>query len=289
MSATTSNNNLQANPIRVATARRLVSLLPERGYTEVVGRLAQKRVPVWLRRPLYAAYARAVGAQLSEAAQQPESFRTLNEMFTRELAPGARPWGVPAGGVGVPADGRIAAIGMTASGRLIQAKELKYDVDSLVGERAPTQMRFATVYLSPADYHRVHAPFEFRVDRVHHLGGCLYPVNSLSVPFVQDLFAVNERVVLVGRRADGNWCAVVLVAALGVGWMSLAKGPQLRSDHDSAVSTTYECGEDLRFAAGEELGRFSLGSTVIVLDSGTKSDFPLCPGDACRVGQVLFG
>ena len=273
------------NSPKALRVRRLLTMIPERAYTATVGRFARMPVPVWARRHAYGAYGRLVGADLREAALDVRDFDSFDAMFTRELATGRRP--ICSGPEPCcPADGRVAAVGAVARGKLLQAKGIAYSLESLVGEAPPaTSLRFATVYLSPADYHRVHAPFDFSVRVVRHLGGSLFPVNGLSVPYVPSLFATNERLALVGHRSDGSWCAVVLVAALGVGWMTLMKGPSVSRAHVESQRVEWDCHGRLRFGRGEQLGMFHLGSTVVVIDAGDPGSATV---GACRVGEMLY-
>src|SRR5690625_3136729 len=140
----------------MATVRRI----PRQRLTKVAGFLAKQPVPPKLRRPVYGTFAWAVGANLSESAQPLEAFESFNAFFTRELAPNVRPWFGDQTAWTMPADGTMSVTGRVEKGQMLQVKGIHYSVEELLGEdAAPWEgARYATVYLSPADYHRVHWP-----------------------------------------------------------------------------------------------------------------------------------
>ena len=186
---------------REVIERLAASLVSSPALSRVTGHLADLRLPPFAIRPLLRLYARAFGVDLGEAAEPLESFPTFNAFFTRRLREGARP---VAGGEGVvvsPSDSRLSVIGpVPPDGRLEQVKGSSYSIDALLGspeEAAPFRRgAHATLYLSPAMYHRVHSPVDGRVVAWRYVPGRLFPVNGAGVRSVPGLFTRNERVAL---------------------------------------------------------------------------------------------
>lgn len=281
----------------------LVRLLPRHRLTQGLGALAALPVTPALRTPLYRTYCTLTGANAAEAEYELAQYPSLDSFFTRRLRAGVRSWPLQHEHVLSPADGRVAQWGDGLSeGQLLQAKGLHYSVSELLGEDGA---RFdggawATVYLSPADYHRVHAPAAMSVERVHWLGNQLWPVNGLSVPFVQDLFVVNERVALIGTLQRANELlpmALVLVAATVVGGIELYHDLlPFRRAHDGGVYRV-ELPSPWGVNPEEPVGAFHLGSTAIVLVGRgarqvpvrvTDPSWPTAAGAKVKVGQPLF-
>jgi phosphatidylserine decarboxylase len=261
--------------------------------TAAAGAASEKAVPVWARAPLWKAYSAAVGADPSEAAAPLDSFETFDAFFTRELRPGLRPIDRDAALV-CPADGRLDQIGRITGGRCVQAKGIHYATTELIGDVTEAARfeggLFATIYLSPADYHRVHCPVDLAVSRIRHLGGDLWPVNGLSVPRVPGLFVQNERVVFTGTTPTDTLCSVVMVGAIVVGRISVAHPDfSLDAREPGEVRTLAPEGGWAR-DRGSELGAFRLGSTAVVLiEDRDQSLRPACEaGQRVRLGQPLF-
>jgi len=275
---------------------RLVTRVPRRLITIAAGRAARVPVARPLRRALYGAFARAVGADPSEAELPLDQYATFNAFFTRRLRHDARPWNAPPHGLGAPCDGRLDAHGTIAAGELIQAKGIAYGIDELLAtDGAAPDFEggtFVTIYLSPADYHRVHAPCELTVDTITHAGGELWPVNQLSVPRVSGLFAVNERVIARGSLADGRPFALVMVGATVVGQISVAHASvRISSAHlQGAVDVPLSPAWSLE--QGDEFGTFHLGSTIVLLiGPGSRRltiHDALRQGDPVRLGDALL-
>jgi phosphatidylserine decarboxylase len=192
-----------------------------------------------------------------------------------------------------PADGAISQIGDALDGRLLQAKGRSFDLAALLaGDQALVQAlaggRFATVYLSPRDYHRVHAPFDCAVHSVRYVHGQLFSVNDRTSREVDGLYARNERLVLAGESEWGP-CAIVLVGAMLVSAMELTccDVPALAARSRGVVVERLSAPR--RYARGEELGRFNMGSTAIVLmpPSAPQWRIGVGPGLPVRVGEAL--
>jgi phosphatidylserine decarboxylase len=259
--------------------------------SRMAGRLSDLRLPAAVLAPAIRAYARAFGADLSEAALPPEAYPSFDAFFTRRLREGARPI---AGGEGVvvsPSDSRLSVIGaVPPDGRLEQVKGSDYSIAALLGsaEDASPFHRgsHATLYLSPAMYHRVHSPVDGRVVGWRYVPGRLFPVNGAGVRSVPGLFTRNERVaVFLDTPAHGP-VAVVLVGAANVGRMSLAFADLVTIQGRPGGRTVLA--EPVALRRGDEIGAFHLGSTVVLL----LADPGLCPaaaaGEIVRVGQALW-
>ena len=255
------------------------------------GRLSDLRLPRAVLVPAIRAYARAFGADLAEAALPPEAYTSFNAFFTRRLREGARPIADGAGVVVSPSDSRLNAIGpVPADGRLEQVKGSSYSIEALLGsaEDAVPFLRgvHATLYLSPAMYHRVHSPVDGRVVAWRYVPGRLFPVNAAGVRSIPGLFTRNERVALfVDTEAHGP-AAVVLVGAANVGRVSLAFA-------DSSTNRGRAAGlvvppQPVAFRRGDEVGAFNLGSTVVLLLADAGLAPAAATGDLVRVGQPLW-
>lgn len=242
-------------------------------------------------------FARLSGVDLSEAAEpDPAAYPHFNAFFTRDLKPAARPVTTGERDLASPTDARVSAMGRLDHGQVFQAKGKDYSVVDLLGgsaERAAPFLEgsFITLYLSPRDYHRVHAPLSGELVETVHVPGRLFSVQPGTVRARSRLFTSNERVAAI-FHTDLGPLAVVLVGALFVGaietvWSGLVTPPRGR-----AVTST-PCGPGtghrVILERGDELGRFNFGSTVIVLLGGRAVEWrdALAPGLLVRVGEKL--
>ena len=270
--------------------------LPRRRFSRAVGRLARLRLPPLVLRPLLGLYARLYGVRRDEMARPLGAYTDFVDFFTRRLKDGVRPLPEDPDAIAAPADGRTARTGEIVRGTLVQAKGLEYTVAELVGEehaRAFDGGTFHVIYLAPGDYHRFHWPFDATIELVRHVPGELWPVNARAVATVPRLFAVNERVVVLGRAGhdEGGRYAFVAVGALDVGSIRLGFD-DVRTNlasHDALVGQVAAEGRVARLARrGEELGWFELGSTVIVLLARTAGRLDACPeGEVRRLGEAI--
>ncbi|HEY7771570.1 MAG TPA: archaetidylserine decarboxylase [Marinagarivorans sp.] len=223
-----------------------------------------------------------------------ENYACFNDFFTRALKPTARP--IDQDKVLVcPADGAISQIGIIKDGRIFQAKGQDFSLTELIGgnpeHAAPYQDgNFATVYLSPRDYHRVHMPLAGKLTSMTHIPGQLFSVNAVTAEHVQRLFARNERVVC-HFDTDHGPMAVVLVGAMIVAsiytpWAGLVAPQKKQVRHFE-----YQQSEPVNLAKGAEMGRFLLGSTAIVLTPKNTIQWHdhLGPNSPVRMGQAMGG
>src|SRR5262249_3713452 len=218
-----------------------------------IGWAARRRVPRPLRRALYGGFARYVGADLSVLDRPIDSFERFDEFFTRPLRPGARPIAEGEGTVVSPVDGVVSEAGLADGGRIIQCKGRDYTIAGLLAHRLEARAfeggSFATIYLAPRDYHRIHSPVEGRVTGYRHIPGAFFPVNPMSVRNVAGLFSINERLVTY-LDSDVGRVAVVAVAATGVGHITVSYDREVATHRRGASGRT---GWAQRYAAPRPL------------------------------------
>ena len=259
-----------------------------------VGWAARRHLPRPLRAPLYRKFAARVGADLDELDRPLDEFPTFDAFFTRPLRPGARP--IEGEGnddvVVSPCDGVLSEMGLSEGGRMIQAKGRDYTVRALLADEVEARCfvggSYVTIYLAPRNYHRVHAPTGHAVTGYRHVPGAFFPVSPPSVAQVSGLFAINERLITYLDGPLGR-VAVVMVAAMGVGHMTVAYD-SVQTHHGSQGSEgsvrTYVDPRPLR--KGDELGKFHLGSTVVLLfQPGRVTLAGLQRGSLVRLGETL--
>jgi len=220
---------------------------------------------------------RAYAVEMSEAEQpDPFAFPTFNAFFTRALKPAARPMPDDPRAIICPADGRVSQLGSIRDGRIFQAKDQDFSAAELLGDEAAAAAyangRFITVYLSPRDYHRVHAPLTGRLRETLHIPGRLFSVAPFAVEAVPRLFARNERLVCHFDGAHGPFAVVMVGAMLVSGVETVWSGMEI-PPYASAVVRKDWRGKDIRLERGAELGRFNMGSTAIVLLPAGTAEF----------------
>ena len=223
-----------------------------------------------------------------------DDFRHFNAFFTRALKPGARPQPADPDAILCPADGRISQSGPITAGRVLQAKGQDFSVAELLGDAAAAAPfadgSFATVYLSPRDYHRVHMPLAGELVETVHVPGRLFSVAPFAVAAIPRLFARNERLVCHFRGEHGPF-VVVLVGAMLVSGVETVWGGVEIPPYASSITRRDWRGRGITLARGAEMGRFNMGSTAIVLlPAGVgRFDAALAPEQAVRVGQRVGG
>nr|WP_165495946.1 archaetidylserine decarboxylase [Pseudomonas daroniae] len=270
-------------------------LTPHHLLSRLIGCAAECRAP-WFKNRLITWFVKQYQVDMSEAqVEDPTAFEHFNAFFTRALKEGARPLDNLPGAVLCPADGAVSQLGRIEHGRVFQAKGHSYSVTELLGgdsERAAPFMGgdFATVYLSPKDYHRVHMPLAGTLKEMIYVPGRLFSVNQTTAENVPELFARNERVVCLFDTERGPM-AVVLVGAMIVAsietvWAGLITPPKrelktVRYDEAARAPISLD--------KGAELGRFKLGSTAIVLFGPEQVQWAeeLGANSPVRMGQLL--
>lgn len=278
----------------MASDRLFVALqhvLPKQALTRLAGAAAGLHGGAWTTAAIRRFVAR-YGVDMSEAANpDPAAYASFNEFFTRPLRQGARPL-AQADWIS-PVDGAISQLGPIDGDQIFQAKGHQYRVVTLLGGEpalaAPFEGgHFATLYLSPRDYHRIHMPADGRLRRMIHVPGELFSVNPATARGVPGLFARNERVVCLFDGARGPF-AMVLVGATIVGSMATVWHGLVNPPRPGRVrSWTYDDGA-VTLRQGDEMGRFLLGSTVVmVMPPGPLSFMPgWQPGAPIRMGEAM--
>jgi phosphatidylserine decarboxylase len=266
-------------------------LLPKRGLTVLMGRGASREggatttaVIRW--------FIRRYGVDMNEAADpDPTHYRTFNEFFTRALKPGARP--LAQADFVCPVDGSISQFGALDGNRLLQAKGHHYTAQALVGGDAALAAHFdgghfATLYLAPKDYHRIHMPCSARLTRMVHVPGDLFSVNPVTARAVPGLFARNERVVCVFDTAFGPF-VLALVGATIVGSMATVWHGVVNPPRSGRLREWRYDDAPVELKQGDEVGRFLLGSTVVMLwpRGPLRFNRDWAPGGTVRMGQAM--
>ena len=246
--------------------------VPKRLLSRATGLLMRVPLPRPLRRAFIKAFAKAFKISTSEAEFELEHYGSLDAFFTRKLKPGLRPiqdFFVH------PVDGKLTQSGEIKDGELVQAKGWNYPLAEFLGDPKLAQIysggHFATYYLCPADYHRVHAPVAGRMTNARHIPGLLWPVNDWSVTNIRRLFCLNERVVMNFESDQGRW-SLVMVGATNVGYITVSLDPSITTNRWMwHAPTDRQYSPALPVRAGDELGMFHLGSTVICVFEKTFS------------------
>ncbi|MEZ4267957.1 MAG: archaetidylserine decarboxylase [Myxococcota bacterium] len=280
-------------PVTAALERAFVELVSAKALSHTTGRLADVAFPRAILERAIHAYIRAYDVDMSEVAEPISSFNTFNEFFTRALRDGARPLDSGAKTVLNPADSRVHELGRVPThGMLEQVKGKRYRLGALLGDEGEAGVFrdgvYANLYLSPRDYHRVHAPVDGVITSWRHIPGRLYPVNGLAMRAIDGLYATNERVVVHFESKTFGRVALVFVGATNVGRITLsftdAPGPW-----NSSGPTTVTPAKPLAVKRGDELGVFNLGSTVVLLVADAKlSPAQVVPGEHLAMGRPLW-
>ena len=270
-------------------------LIPQHLLSRLVGRLADSRIR-WIKNAFILLFQRIYGINMNEALQEDATaYPSFNAFFTRALKPDARPIDPDPSHLVCPADGAISQLGKIDYGRIFQAKGHSYSLTSLLGgsqDRARPFLngQFATIYLSPKDYHRVHMPLDGKLTEMVYVPGDLFSVNDATVSEVPNLFARNERLVAIFDTAAGPM-AMVLVGAMIVAGIETVWAGQVAPKPRTIETYRYDAQEPtpIVLAKGEEMGRFKLGSTVILLFGHDQIDWlkQYRNGSNTRLGQSL--
>jgi phosphatidylserine decarboxylase len=266
-------------------------LAPQHAISRIAGRFAASERG-WLKNALIRRFAASYQVDMSEAARGIGEFASFNDFFTRELKPGARPLGDAAQFILSPADGAVSQLGVIEQGRIFQAKGRDFTAAELLGgDTAAAERfeggRFITVYLSPRDYHRVHMPAAGRLASTTYIPGDLFSVNQATAEGVDRLFARNERLACRFDGSDGHFASVMvgamIVAGIDTVW------PHRFAGHMRAALTEDFSATPHDFAAGDEMGRFYLGSTVVLLFEPGRVEWldHLQAGSPLRMGEPI--
>jgi phosphatidylserine decarboxylase len=278
------------HPLAFTTLQRL---LPQACISRAIGAIARC---TWgpVKNRFIDTFIQRYGVDMSQAAEEnPRAYPHFNAFFTRALKAGARPICADPGSIACPADGVISQIGAIQAGRILQAKGRDYSLLELVGgdtslAQAYQNGSFATIYLSPKDYHRVHMPLAGELQRMLHVPGDLFSVNQVTAENIPRLFARNERLVCHFHTAQGPMAVVLvgamIVASIETPWAGIVAPlrPRLRV-------TDYGTVQNVSLEKGAEMGRFLLGSTAILLlpEGAAQWRSDLGPNSPVRMGEAI--
>jgi len=268
-------------------------IIPQHLLSRCTGWLAHLREPRWLVSSCIRLFVRHFGVDMQEAENpDPASYARFNAFFTRPLQPGARP--LAGADVVCPADGAVSQIGNITAGRIFQAKGMSFSARELLGGdpgRAAVfeDGVFATIYLSPRDYHRVHMPLAGRLTATCYVPGQLFSVNAVTAANVPRLFSRNERLVCHFDTAAGPMALVLVGAMVVAGIETVWSGQVAPPSKLPQVIDHVNPPPPVALEKGEEMGRFLLGSTVILLfPKDTVSwDERYTAGSPTRLGEAL--
>ncbi len=267
-------------------ARRICSF---NATSRLFGKLADLPLPSPILKAAIAAYSKAFHVNLAESGRPPAEFSSFGDFFTRELREGSRPIAPLTDGLVCPSDGTLHNLGTIRDGLIPQVKGNDYSIQDLIGESEAARRlengTFATVYLSPANYHRVHSPIQGRITHCRYLPGALFSVHPLLVNNLKNVFVTNERIPIFIESPFGLVC-VVMVAATIVGNITLTFSGLTTNRHSPQATEFYDT--PVPVDAGTELGAFRLGSTAVLLMEGRWQPHLLAEGMPVRMGTPFF-
>ena len=266
-------------------------ILPHHLLSRLAGCIAECRWP-WFKNPLITWFVKSYQVNMSEAEQSdPTAFAHFNDFFTRSLKTDARTFVDEPGSIACPVDGAISQIGDIEAGRIFQAKGHEFSTYDLLGgslalEKEFDGGKFTTIYLSPKDYHRIHMPVSGTLREMIYVPGRLFSVSPLTASQVPGLFSRNERVVAIFDTEFGPMAMVLvgamIVASIETVWAGLVTPPKRQLQKLSY-------GEPIYLEKGEEMGRFKLGSTVVMLFGKDAMNWEqaLSADQGVRMGQLI--
>jgi phosphatidylserine decarboxylase len=268
-------------------------ILPHHFLSKVMSKFTHSKIKVW-KNLMISQIIKIYGVNMSEAKEQDiNNFASFNHFFTRELKAGVRPITSVANAIACPADGAVSQAGLIKQGEIFQAKDKSFSAVDLLGGNAETAKpfengSFTTIYLSPKDYHRLHMPIKGTLTEMIHIPGRLFSVNGATANSVPGLFARNERVACLFDTELGPM-ALILVGAIFVSsiettWHGVVTPPSI----ESVRSWQYQDNAPV-IDKGEEMGRFNMGSTIIVLfgKDKVKWESEFIAGKKVQLGEMI--
>ncbi len=271
-------------------------ITPKHLISRAMGKFAAAEAG-WLTRAFTQWFIKRYNVDMNEAAESdPRAYPTFNQFFTRPLRPDARPLEAQQGQLAHPVDGAVSQLGPIRGDSIIQAKNHDYSMQALLGGDAEIAKQFengsfATIYLAPRDYHRIHMPLKGTLRQMVYVPGDLFSVNPLTAENVPNLFARNERVVAVFDSEHGPFAMVLvgatIVASIETVWAGTVTpptGPRVHTWEYPAEGLN-----SITLDIGEEMGRFKLGSTVVLVFPENMVEFAddLAPESITRMGTVF--
>ena len=284
-------------------AAEAIRKLPQKRISRVVGKAAAAPFPAPMVRGVVDAFSLVLGVDLEEAIEPTGGYRSFDDFFTRPLKDGVRPLDPDVNAALCPADGKVESIGAITPDAQYRVKGRDYAISELLEEPGVAVRyaggAYAIVYLSPRDYHRVHAPVGGPVVRANYVPGALHPVNEIGVAHIPGIFAINERVATVQSSESFGDVTTVMVGAIIVGSIEVVYDDLHTRDSQSKSEVRAglrHYGAGVPLERGDHLGTFHLGSTAIVflpplgIEDGKQRVWTpqFAPGTKVQMGQALF-
>lgn len=246
----------------------LQKLAPQHLLSRISGWFANNETS-WFKNFIIEKFIKKYHVDMSLALNEdPQSYSCFNDFFVRQLKDNARPIDENPNNIVSPADGVVSQAGTINQGKIFQAKGHSFTTGELLGDEAIAEQfnggNFATIYLSPKDYHRVHMPADGQLSQMNYIPGDLFSVNDTTVRKVPNLFARNERIAAIFESPRGP-VAVVMVGALIVGSIETVWDGQITPASKAVKTFTYSKKRNITLSKGDEMGRFKLGSTAVLL------------------------
>ena len=261
-------------------------LLPQHLLSRFMFRFARIRAP-WIKNSFTSWFVSKYKVNLNEAELQDiYEYKHFNDFFTRALKAGSRP--LSESKAVSPVDGIVSQIGSIKEALIVQAKGKKYSVEALLAENSKNNLytSFVTIYLSPKDYHRIHMPFDGSLKSMKYIPGNLFSVNKRTVENIDQVFARNERLICNFDTEYGEM-ALVMVGAIFVGSMETSWEGRVTPPYTKSVKTYDYDSRQIGLSKGEEIGRFNMGSTVILILPKGSPELNLETGQALKMGQSI--
>ena len=261
-------------------------LLPQHLLSRLMFRFARIQIP-WIKNRFTSWFVSNYKVNLNEAQLEDiEEYKHFNDFFTRALKDGSRP--ISDSKVVSPVDGVVSQFGSIKEALIVQAKGKKYSVEALLAENSKNDLytSFVTIYLSPKDYHRIHMPLDGSLKSMKYIPGNLFSVNKRTVENIDQVFARNERLICYFDTEYGEM-ALVMVGAIFVGSMETSWEGQVTPPYTKSVKTYDYDSRQIGLSKGEELGRFNMGSTVILILPKGSPELNLEAGKALKMGQSI--
>ena len=261
-------------------------LLPQHLLSRLMFRFARIQTP-WIKNRFTSWFVSKYKVNLNEALLEDiDEYKHFNDFFTRALKDDSRP--ISDSKVVSPVDGVVSQYGSIKESLIVQAKGKKYSVEALLAENSKNDLytSFVTIYLSPKDYHRIHMPLDGSLKSMKYIPGNLFSVNQRTVDDIDQVFARNERLVCYFDSEYGE-IALVMVGAIFVGSMETSWEGQITPPYNKSVKTFEYDSRQIKLSKGEELGRFNMGSTVILLLPHNVSKMNFEFNKTLKMGQSL--
>ena len=269
---------------------RFLRYVPKNQLSRTVGRLVHARLPAPVSRRLVRWFAKTYQIDVDASSKPAHEYPSIGHFFTRDLREGLRP--IESDFVS-PVDGTLRSFGVVSNGRLEQIKGKTYTVARFLGDdehaRRYENGAYFNLYLSPQDYHHVHSPVTGAIPRSVHIPGKLWPVNDWSLANIDELFSINERVVTYIDCSLGR-VAVVMIGATNVGRISVVYDSFISNTSETTKTVTRDYTPPVAIAAGDRLGTFHMGSSVVVLVEPGRIDLDrvrLEAGKKVRYGMAV--